>query len=290
MKRIIFLIPIFNDWESLIKLLKEINDVIKDEVKFNFECIIVNDSSTIKQPKISRPPNLKSIEIINMKKNKGHARCNAFGLRYINSNKMFDYAIVMDSDGEDRPIEIKNLLDKVKKEPLTSVVAKRIKRSEGPIFQSLYQLHKLMTFLFTGKKINFGNYSCLTKEDINTLSNKASLWSSFSGSVKKNIKNFNEVNSTRGLRYYGPSKMSLFNLVIHSFSIIAVFKYNVLFRSMLFILIFQFFSNNQISFVLTLQILVILFNIVIFIVSLREDEKSLIQSDKNILNVKEITQ
>ena len=130
----------------------------------------------------------------------------------------------------------------------------------------------------------------MTKEDINTLSNKASLWSSFSGSVKKNIKNFNEVNSTRGLRYYGPSKMSLFNLIIHSFSIIAVFKYNVLFRSILFILIFQFFSNNQIPYVLTLQILVIFFNIVIFIVSLREDEKSLIQSDKNILNVQEITQ
>ena len=84
--------------------------------------------------------------------------------------------------------------------------------------------------------------------------------------------------------------MSLFNLIIHSFSIIAVFKYNVLFRSILFILIFQFFSNNQIPYVLTLQILVIFFNIVIFIVSLREDEKSLIQSDKNILNVQEITQ
>ena len=147
-----------------------------------------------------------------MKNNKGHARCNAFGIRYINSNENYDYVIVMDSDGEDRPQEIKNLIDRIIEEPNISVVAKRVKRSEGKIFQTLYQIHKLITFIFTGKKINFGNYSCLTKKDINKLSNQASLWSSFSGTVKKNIKILNEINSIRGLRYFGPSKMSLFNL------------------------------------------------------------------------------
>ena len=105
-----------------------------------------------------------------MKENRGHARCNAFGLRYINFNQEYDYVIVMDSDGEDRPIEINSLINKIAAEPKVSVVAKRVKRSEGPIFQSLYQLHKLITFIFTGKKINFGNYSCLTNKDVKTLS------------------------------------------------------------------------------------------------------------------------
>ena len=42
-----------------------------------------------------------------------------------------------------------------------------------------------MTFLFTGNNINFGNYSCLTKKDVKkVLSDKSSLWSSFSGSFK----------------------------------------------------------------------------------------------------------
>ena len=27
-------------------------------------------------------------------------------------------------------------------------------------------LHKIITYFFTGKKINFGNYSCLTKKDV----------------------------------------------------------------------------------------------------------------------------
>ena len=133
----------------------------------------------------------------------------------------------MDSDGEDRPIEIKSLVNKITESPNKSVVAKRIKRSEGPIFQTFYKIHKLVTLIFTGKNINFGNYSCLTKKDINFLSNKPSLWSSFSGSVKKHIAEFNEIESIRGLRYFGPSKMSLFNLAIHSFSIIAVYKNTV---------------------------------------------------------------
>ena len=87
-----------------------------------------------------------------MKENKGHARCNASGIQYISANELFDYVILMDGDGEDRPIEIKDLIDQISKDPDTSVVAKRIKRSEGPVFQSMYQIHKLVTFIFTGKK------------------------------------------------------------------------------------------------------------------------------------------
>ena len=59
----------------------------------------------------------------------------------------------MDGDGEDRPEEIKNLVEKIKENPNFSVVAKRIKRSEGLFFQFLYQLHKLITYVFTGKKL-----------------------------------------------------------------------------------------------------------------------------------------
>ena len=83
-----------------------------------------------------------------MKKNKGHARCNAFGIRYVLKKEIFDQLILMDGDGEDRPIEIKSLVDKILKNPNNSVVAKRIKRSEGPFFQLLYQIHKFITYIF----------------------------------------------------------------------------------------------------------------------------------------------
>ena len=223
-----------------------------------------------------------------MKENKGHARCNAFGLRYINSNEAYDYVIIMDSDGEDRPIEIKDLINKIIEKPEISVVAKRVKRAEGLMFQTLYQIHKLITFIFTGKKINFGNYSCLTKKDVNILSDKASLWSSFSGSVKKNLVSLNEVDSIRGPRYFGPSKMSFFNLAIHSFSIVAVFKYTVFLRSTFMIIILSFLLKIFGSIAIILQIFLVIFNLLVFIVSIRENEKALLASDNNILNINEI--
>jgi len=288
MKKIILLMPVYNDWESLIKLLEEINSIIKNIEDYEFKCIVVNDCSLAEKPKIVKPKNFSSLKIINMKENKGHARCNAFGLRYINSNETYDYAIIMDSDGEDRPIEIKDLINKITEKPETSVVAKRVKRSEGLIFQTLYQIHKLITFIFTGKKVNFGNYSCLTKKDIKTLSDEASLWSSFSGSIKKNLKNLNEIDSIRGLRYFGPSKMSLFSLIIHSFSIIAVFKYTVFLRSTFMIIVLSFLAKILGSITIILQILIVIFNLLIFIVSMRENQKALFKSNENILNEDEV--
>ena len=288
MKKIIILMPVYNDWDSLIKLLEEINPIIKNFKDFQFKCIIVNDCSTIEQPKILKPKSFVSLKIINMKENRGHARCNAFGLRYINSNETYDYVIIMDSDGEDRPVEIKDLINKISEKPENSVVAKRVKRSEGLIFQTLYQIHKLITLIFTGKKVNFGNYSCLIKKDINILSDKASLWSSFSGSIKKNLTNLNETDSIRGLRYFGPSKMSLLNLVIHSFSIIAVFKYTVFLRSTFIIILLSFFIKTLGSIAIIFQVLIVFFNLLIFIVSMRESQKELIESNNNLLNENEI--
>jgi len=289
MKKIIILIPVYNDWESLKKLIKEINDSIEIFNDINFECLIVNDSSTIQPPELAKPSKFKSMQVLHMRENRGHARCNAFGIRYIFLNKEFDNIILMDGDGEDRPVEIKSLVEKINENPNISVVAKRVKRSEGLFFQLLYQVHKLITILFTGKNINFGNYSILTKEDVGKLHSKASLWSSFSGSVKKYLTPLNEINSIRGLRYFGPSKMSFYKLIIHSFSIIAVFKYQVFLRSTLIIIALAYLNFYLGSLSVFLQILIIIFNLLIFVVSRRELEKDLINSHNNLQEIKSIT-
>ncbi len=285
MKRIIILIPVFNDWESLENLISDVEENIKDIKNFLFDCYIINDASTNNITLKIKSEKIRSLKIFNMKKNKGHARCNAFGIRYISQNEKFDYLILMDGDGEDRAVEIKSLVNKIQSDPNTSVVAKRVKRSEGLFFKFLYQMHKLITLLFTGKNINFGNYSCLTKKDANIISSKPSLWSSYSGTVKKFVKNFNEINSTRGLRYFGPSKMSFFKLLIHSLSIVAVFKLQVILRSLIiiFALYFtNFFSQNIENII---YFLLIIFNLVIFLISLRESEKDLIDSQNNLSSI-----
>ncbi len=289
MKKIIIVIPIFNDWESLKKLIVDISNVIKKTTGIIFECCIINDGSTIEQPIINKPKNINSLRVFNMRKNKGHAICNAFALRHTIQNEKFDYIILMDGDGEDRPIEIIDFVNQLKKTPNHSVVAKRIKRSEGLIFRFLYFMHKIITLIFTGKKINFGNYSCLTRKDVDTISSKASLWNSYSGTVKKYINDYQEINSTRGIRYFGPSKMSLISLMIHSFSIIAVFKYHVFLRSILIILLLIYLISYIGIFSIIAQFILVLFNLLILMISFRESKLDLFSSRDNLKNISEIT-
>tara|TARA_B110000971_G_scaffold193134_1_gene205870 strand:- start:1002 stop:1889 length:888 start_codon:yes stop_codon:yes gene_type:complete len=289
MNKFTILIPVYNDWESLKKLLNTINENIQDISNTEFNCVIVNDSSTENRPKIKVPPKIASIKIIHMKKNRGHARCNAFGIKYLSKSSDVGHVILMDGDGEDRPEELKLLVDKVLSEPDISVVAKRVKRSEGLLFQTLYHIHKYLTLITTGKLINFGNYSCLTKIDLRILSTKASLWSSFSGSFKKHIKKYNEINSYRGVRYFGPSQMSLFKLIIHSLSIVAVFRYRVFFISFILIFLFQYIAVFTSFNFLLFQIMLILFNLFVLIISYRENEIELKNSELNIKNTEELT-
>ena len=195
----------------------------------------------------------------------------------------------MDGDGEDRPVEIKNLINESINKSNISIVAKRIKRSEGPIFQLLYQIHKIITYVFTGKYINFGNYSCLTKKDVEKLNSKASLWSSYSGTLKKIIPELGEIDSIRGKRYFGPSKMSLLKLLMHSFAIIAVFKYQVFLRSTFLIIILSYINMFLGNISIFFQILIVIFNLVIFIISLREKEDELKESHNNLGRIEEIT-
>ena len=286
MKKIIIIIPIFNDWDSLKQLLLEINQVIKEIEGVFVDCLVINDASTMKTPEINKPKNIKSLKILNMKQNKGHAKCNAFGIRYSVQKEKFDFLILMDGDGEDRPTELRSLIDKVKNDPKLSVVAKRVKRSEGIFFKTLYLMHKIITYIFTGKIINFGNYSCLTINDAKIIQDKASLWNSYSGTIKKYLLDYNEIDSTRGKRFFGPSKMSLFNLIIHSFSIIAVFKYQVLWRSVA--LLFILYPLSFFSPVITIlaQVILIIFNFIIIFISLRENDEELLQSHENLKDIK----
>ena len=290
MKKFIILIPVFNDWESLSKLIKDISLELKALKNDKFKFVIINDGSTKLQPKIDKPNNILSIKILNMKINKGHTLCIAYGIHYVLSNEEFDSLILMDGDGEDRPEEVLNLIEKNSKNLEKSVIAKRIKRSEGIIFKFLYQIHKLITLVFTGHNINFGNFTFLTKKDLVSLSKEPLLWKSYSASFKKNIKNFTYINSIRGKRFFGPSKMSFFKLVFHSFSIIAVFRHQVYLRSAILLIMFSYLNSILGSVVIIPQILIVLFCLVIFTVSLNKVENGYEKGSKNLNSISEISQ
>ena len=289
MMKIKILIPIFNDWQSVFKLLENINLEVST-LDCEFSVIIINDASTEIRPELLVDlDNLKSIDIINMKENRGHARCIAAGLKHINQKEDFDYVIPMDGDGEDRPEEISLLIKKIKDNPSVVVTADRVKRSEGLIFKFCYLVHKFLTFIFTGQTIKFGNYTCLPKPIVNNMVNEAATWSSFSGALAKIIENKNSIPSIRGTRYFGPSKMSFLNLLKHSLSIIAVFKKILIVRSIIFLFVYFFLIYGSLS-VITLIPVFSIFILIYSAISLskRENLEELNNSLNNIDNIEEI--
>ena len=219
-----------------------------------------------------------------MKENKVHQRCIAAGLKHICHNEDFDRVIVMDADGEDRPEELNELYKLSKKEPNLTITGNRFKRSEGIIFKFLYEIHKILTLIFTGKLIKFGNFSCLPKKHVEQLIQQSYLWNSYSSSVVKTIYDRTFIPSIRGLRYVLPSKMNLYSLIFHSLTIISVFRNEVIARSFIFLLFYlflTFFFNINILFPYPI-IFLFLFVLIILKISLRSNQKELDNSLENI--------
>jgi glycosyltransferase involved in cell wall biosynthesis len=289
MNRIKILIPVYNDWQSVFKLLESIN-LEALNLEGELLVIIVNDASTEDRPEfLTNLENLKSVQVINMIKNKGHARCNAVGLKYINEKKDFDYIIPMDGDGEDRPEELSLLIEKVKDHPNKVITANRVKRSEGPIFKFCYLIHKCLTLVFTGQTIKYGNYTCLPKSIVNEMVSEPATWSSFSGSLAKIAKDRKSIPSERGTRYFGPSKMSFINLLKHSLSIIAVFKTTLLIRSILFLIAYLFLIIGKISVITLIPVVgVVIMMLSVIILSKREDILEFSKSLENIESIDKI--
>ena len=284
--KIKILIPVYNDWQSVFKLLDEIDHNIS-EIDHEISVTIVNDASNHDRDNENRNyQNIHSVKVLNMRINQGHARCIATGLKYIYEKEDFDFIIPMDGDGEDRPEEIKEFLNKVNESNGRAIIGQRVKRSEGLIFKICYQIHKLITLTFTGKSIKFGNFTCLPKMVVEKMINEKSTWNSFSGSLTKLEKNLLPIPSIRGPRYFGPSKMSFFNLLKHSLSIISVFKKTVLIRSALFIIIYILLIKNNASILTSVPLVLLL--VMIYSISSLALRENMDEFDKSLSNIKNI--
>ena len=286
MKKTKILIPIYNDWQSVYKLLENIDRDLHGW-DADIAVIIINDASTEKKTANSSIfKNLSSVKIINMKKNKGHTRCIAAGLKYINEKEDFDFVIPMDGDGEDRPAELGSLLCKAYENPTIAITGNRVKRSEGFFFKFCYLFHKCLTYMFTGQSIKFGNYSCLPKNIVMKMINEPATWSSFSGALSKISKVRLSIPSTRGSRYFGPSQMNFISLLKHSLSIIAVFKKSLLIRTTIFLIFYLFFVIEYLSMITLIPFFFVLVMMILALqLSRRENIEELNKSLENINSI-----
>jgi hypothetical protein len=147
-------------------------------------------------------------------------------------------------------------------------------------------LHKLITLTFTGKSIKFGNYTCLPKTTVEKMINEKATWNSFSGSLTKIEKDLFSVPSTRGARYFGPSKMSFFNLIKHSLSIISVFRKAFLIRSALFIILYILFIKSNASVITAIPLVFLL--VAVYLISNLALRENMDEFDKSLENINSI--
>jgi predicted transcriptional regulator YdeE len=260
-KNIYCLTPIYNDWDSFAVLIQEICNHKQDLKQYNFFVVAVNDGSTEDLPKDFDYKNIP-VTVLNLKINIGHQRAIAVGLQYIyNEVSDYDFVVVMDSDGEDKPQDIKELINKAQQEKEKKIIfAQRKKRQESTFFKVGYFFYKYLFYFLTGQKISFGNFSVIPTKLLSKVVHQNNIWNHYSGGIIQSKIPFEKVLLDRGKRYKGVSKMNFNSLIIHGLSSIAVYfdflslrilRYSlygigICFVSVLFILYQKIFTENAI--------------------------------------------
>jgi len=227
MKKLAICIPVYNDWDSFIVLLKQIDIVFSSTSIATSVAIFAVDDDSHVEPDWSdvtaKFTAITAIECIHLAANVGHQRAIALGLCEIYARKQFDGVLVVDSDGEDRPEDMHKMFEAFIKNPKVIFVGQRVKRSESYSFQICYALYKILFRLFTGKTITFGNFSLVPNTQLSRLVQRPELWNHYAATLLRARFPLQYLATERGHRYAGQSTMNMISLIIHGLSAISVF-------------------------------------------------------------------
>jgi len=221
--RLVVVTPVYNDWESFGTLLMHLEDAFASH-PVDLSVLAVDDGSDQFPPTelCNCAPNT-NVRVLHLSCNLGHQRALVVALSEAYKAERFDAVVVMDADGEDRPEDVPRLVEEHLANPSDIVVARRTRRSEGPLFRALYQVYKLCFRLLIGRPIFFGNFSIIPANRVKRLLLMPELWSHLAASYLRSRIPMRTVPLVRGRRYAGASKMNLPSLVVHGLSAISVF-------------------------------------------------------------------
>jgi len=223
--KITIITPVFNDWQSLLLLLHEINTVGIIE-KFTVNVLVINDGSVERFSRKSfdelAKDSIESITIINLRRNLGNQRAIAIGVAYASEHYVTDPVIVMDSDGEDKPEDIPLLILTYQQTQDKIVFAERVKRSEGLVFRVLYFFYKKLYKILTGTAISFGNFSIIPPILLNNLVAVPEIWMHYSAGILRSKLPITTVPTKRGKRLAGESKVNIVFWVMHGLGAFSV--------------------------------------------------------------------
>ena len=225
---VIVVTPVYEDVEASSRLFRELSAQFKQDV-----FVVAVDDGSVKQPL-----DISSLEnagvdgvILKLRRNVGHQRAIAIGLGYVSEYiQPGQHAVVMDSDGEDLPATIADLLVQLKADDVDVVVAKRKSRVETFRFKAFYAVYKLFFSIMTGRAISFGNFMALKANAVKRLVAMQELSIHVAGAVLASKLRTVVCPLDRGKRYAGQSKMNFVGLVLHGFKGLMVFAEDVLVR------------------------------------------------------------
>jgi len=216
------LIPVYNDWKSCKVVLEQLEGIQKGLEGITWDYTVVDDGSTDDYP-ASLCAEIPGLQIIRLNRNVGHQRAIALGLCHLNEHSPAGPVVVMDGDGEDKPLDVPALLNASNTHSGRIVFGQRKRRFESIGFRFFYTLYKWLFLLMTGQRISFGNFCVIPADRIHGLVHVPDLWNHFSGSIIRSKIPYTTVSLDRGKRIDGHSKMNFISLVIHGLSAIAVY-------------------------------------------------------------------
>lgn len=257
MDKLRLVVPVYNDWPSFQILLRDL-DRVAANLPFRMFVTAVDDGST-EQPgpesfALHDLEHLEGAEILHLAGNVGHQRAIAIGLCQAVTDDDFDAVLIMDADGEDPPQSIEKLVAAIGQRTDFCIVAQRRKRTETALFKISYLLYKTLFRLVTGKTINFGNFSLLSRNYSRRLVMVSDLWNNLPAAVLRSRLPITGVRIDRGRRYAGTSKMNFTSLVVHGLSGISVYSETIFIRLLLLTIFLFIFGTISSTTVLTLRL------------------------------------
>lgn len=228
MTKLIVVTPVYEDTEASSRLFKELYAVFGGQVS-----VVAVDDGSVREP--VDPANLSAAgvagAVVRLRRNVGHQRAIAIGLSYVaNEIADADTIVVMDSDGEDTPQTVVELLTLLERDNVDVVVAERRSRVETFRFRVFYQVYKRLFQLLSGRKISFGNFMAMKPAAARRLAAMQELWIHVAASVLTSKLRVAICPLDRGSRYAGQSKMNFVGLALHGFRGLMVFADDVLVR------------------------------------------------------------
>ncbi|HEY6430446.1 MAG TPA: glycosyltransferase [Acetobacteraceae bacterium] len=234
-RELALVIPVFEDWASVVALLMAIDQCPTLE-QTKFHVILVNDGGgafdrrSVEGLGCSR---FRHIEIFDLVCNLGHQRAIAVGLVGAESACNVAGVVVMDGDGEDQPEDIPKLLQASLERPGHIICARRSKRSEPMLFRFCYWAYKSAFWSLTGTRIGFGNFCYIPTPLLRAVVHSPSTWNHLAASILRSKIPVSNVDTIRGRRLVGESKMNFMSLILHGMSAISVYADVALVRMVL---------------------------------------------------------